>query len=291
LGEDPNYYIYIVNDQNKLIGIISIKELFRTPKNTKVSHIMKKALTFVHPYADQEKVALLALQHNLKAIPVIDKNKNFLGVVPSDIVLNILHNETVEDALHSAGVHKFDLSATSVIKAPAIKMIKLRLPWLLLGLGGGVLAAQIVGFFEEALSKNLILAMFIPVVVYMSDAAATQTETLFIRSLALNQHLIIKNYFIREIKIGFVIALTCSSLLSIISIIWWKMPYLGLILGTSLFSAIIFAMSIALLIPIILNKFKKDPAIGSGPFATIITDILSLTIYFLIASTILEMVY
>jgi magnesium transporter len=284
-------YIYVINDQNKLLGVVSIKELFCKPKETKVDQIMEEKLVFAHPHTHQERVALLAIQHNLKAIPVVDKTGVFLGVVSSDTILGILHNESVEDALHTAGVHKFGMPATAVIKASVSKLIKLRLPWLLFGLFGGVFAAQIVGFFEDALRTNLILAMFIPAIVYMTGATATQTEILFIKSLTINHHLILKNYFLKEIKVGLAIAFICGLILSFISLLWWKMPFLGLILGISLFFAIFLAILIGMLIPWILNRLKKDPAIGTGPFATIITDILSLLVYFSIASVMLKLFY
>jgi len=149
---------------------------------------------------------------------------------------------------------------------------------------GGVLAAQIIGFFENILESQILLALFIPVIVYMSDAVATQTETLIIRGIAIDPELNLKKYFLREIKIGSLLALILGGILAIISFAWWQDSSLAIILGLSLFLGISLSVIVAMSIPLILQKFKKDPAFGSGPFSTIITDILSIIIYFLIAN-------
>jgi len=282
-------YIYVVDKERKLIGVFSIKEVFGKPEETKIRDIMQTEIVKAHSYTDQERVAILALTHNLKSIPVVDKNDRFLGIIPSDTILDILHSEHVEDILRHAGIHKYDYPPAKIIWAPAGILVKARLPWLILGLFGGILSAQITNFFETPLKSNFILAAFIPLIVYMADAVGTQTETLFIRGLAIDPKLVIKNYLFREIKVGFLIAISIGALLTLISSLWLGLPYIGLILGLSTFLTIISAMAIAILIPWFLSKLKKDPALGSGPFATIITDITSLIIYFSVATLLLRL--
>lgn len=277
-------YIYVVDDEKRLKGVISIKEIFRSHKTAKVSKFMIKDLVSVRSNTDQERAAILAVRHSLKAVPVVDKENHLLGIIPSDTILDILHSEHTEDFLRFGGIYRLNEPATAVIKASVTTLIKARLPWLLLGLLGGIFAARITEFFEGILKSQLILAMFIPLIVYMSDAAATQTETLFIRSFAVDHSLAVKKYVFREIKIALIIALICGLLLFIVSFIWWHLPLLGITLGISMFLAIISAIFVAMFIPWLLIKLKKDPAMGSGPFATIITDILSLIVYFSIAS-------
>ncbi|MDP3995726.1 MAG: magnesium transporter [bacterium] len=279
-------YIYVLSLEGKLEGVLSLKDVFRKPASNLVKELMAINIIKVRPYADQEKVAILALRHNLKAIPVVDKENIFFGVVPSDVILEILHSEDVEDILHFAGISKNNSFANKIFQASPFALIKLRLPWLLLGLLGGLLAAQIVGFFEESLRNNFILAAFIPLIVYMADAVGTQTETLFIRSLV--YHLDIKNYFLKEIKVGFSIALILGMALVLISCFFFNLFPVGIILGISLFFTIVSAFLLGLLVPYFLNKLKKDPAVASGPLGTIIRDILSLMFYFLIASSLLK---
>jgi len=279
-------YIYVLDKDKKLIGVLSLKDVFQKSEEVKIEDLMVKAPVSVRPSTDQERVAILALKHNLKAIPVVNKENTFLGVVPSDVILEILHSENVEDMLRFAGISKRN---TALNKAPVSIMAKLRLPWLIFGLLGGLLAAQIVTFFEEALTIHFVLAAFIPLIVYMADAVGVQAQTLFIRNLALDSRLDIWKYFFKEMKISLIIALVLGFLLVAISFLWFGLWDIGVILGFSLFLTVICACLIAILIPWLLQSLKKDPAIGSGPFATIVRDILSLIVYFCIASILLKL--
>lgn len=279
-------YIYILDKDNKLIGVLSLKAVFQKSEEAKIEDLMVKGPVTVRPSTDQERVAILALKHNLKAIPVVNKENIFLGVVPSDVILEILHAENVEDMLRFAGISKRN---TVLTKVPVSIMAKLRLPWLIFGLLGGLLAAQIVSFFEDALTVHFVLAAFIPLIVYMADAVGVQAQTLFIRNLALDSRLDIRNYFFKEIKISLIIALILGGLLAVISFLWFDLLAIGIILGLSLFLTVVCACLIAILIPWLLQNLKKDPAIGSGPFATILRDVLSLLVYFSIASVLLQL--
>lgn len=281
-------YIYVVDAGKKLVGVVSIKEIFRRPKDSVVSEIMKADPVAVRPHTDRERVALLAIKHNLKSIPVVDNENKFLGVVPSDVILKTLHQKNIEDILRSAGIHKFENPAQDLILASATTHFKKRLPWLVVGLAGGVIAAITVGFFENLFAKMVTLVAFIPAVVYMADAVGSQTQTIFIRSLAIEHNLIFKNYLWRECKVSFFLAIILSIVISLISFWWWASLLLGLILGASFFITIFAASFIAVFLPWFFYKLKYDPAIVSGPFATAIRDVLSIVLYFTIASFVLK---
>ena len=280
-------YIYILGQEGKLAGVLSLKDVFQKPEGSMVGGLMTTNIVKIRPGADQEKVAILALRHNIKSIPVVSKEDIFLGVVPSDVILEILHSEDVEDILRFAGIPKHNTFAAKIFQASPGVLTKLRLPWLVLGLFGGLLAAQIVNFFEGSLRTNFILAAFIPLIVYMADAVGTQTETLFIRSLV--YRLDIKSYFLKEIKVSLSIALILGALLTLVSYFLFDLLLIGIILGISLFFTIASAFLLGLSIPYFFNKFGRDPAIASGPLGTIIRDILSLVLYFSIASILLEL--
>ena len=280
-------YIYVTDRQKKLLGVFSIKEIFREPESAKIKEIMKINPIKVRPYTDQERAAILALENNLKAIPVSDKDNKFLGVIPSDVILDILHSENVEDFLRLAGIRS---SIQNILKGNVLFSAKVRIPWLILGLLGGILAAQIVEVFEAPLRSHFILAAFIPLILYIASAVGTQTETLFIRSLVLDSGMKVGRYLFKEIQTAFLMALILGGLLSLISFFWFNSPYyIGIIMGTSLFFTILMATFIGVSIPYFLQKIKKDPAIGTGPFATIVRDILSLLIYFAVAIILLKL--
>lgn len=283
-------YIYVTDKDDKLLGIVSIKEIFRSPKNAKVLELSQKNLVSARYHTHQERVALLAVKHNLKAIPVIDAQNRFLGVISSDTILNILHEEHIEDLMRLAGVHSFKDSERNIINAPTMLYVKKRLPWLILGLLGGMIAAGVVSFFENAIRTELLLAAFIPLIVYMADAVGTQTEMIYIRSLALEHELDMKKYFTREVKAGLIIGLILGLLVSLLAYFWNGSFVIGLILGISIFVTNMVAVLTAMFLPWVFSKFKLDPAFGSGPFATVVQDILSLVVYFVVAQILLTVV-
>ena len=147
----------------------------------------------------------------------MDKENRLLGIIPSDVILKILHEEHGEDILRSAGVLISKDQTKDIISGSMTSYFIKRIPWLIVGLAGGVSAAFIVGSFEEAIREMLILAAFIPAIVYMADAVGAQTATIFIRSLAIDGSMGIKKYVIREILVGTAIALFLGILISIIS--------------------------------------------------------------------------
>ena len=279
-------YIYVVNKNNHLRGVLSIKDLFRLPKGSSVEEVMMKKPVFVHPHTHQEKIIMLALQHNLKGLPVVDKDKTFLGVVSSDVILSATHKELTEDLYKLEGITGGEAHTISVLRSSPFRLLTARLPWLLLGLLGGVFASTVVTHFEGLLAEELALIGFLPLMVYMSDAVGSQTQTIFIRSIAVEDKFSYVTYFIREMIAAFLIASVLSIILGI-AITFLHAPYLGVILGTSLFFTILASVIIAIVTPTVLIKLGKDPAVGSGPFATIIRDVLSILIYFFIASFLL----
>ena len=287
-------YVYVIDGQGKLIGVVSIKDIFRYPEKTRIADVMRTKIIKARAFTDQEIVAILALKNNLKAIPIVDKNNRFLGVMDSDIILDVLHKENIEDILLSGGITKvggIELSFKELITAPTKILVKSRLPWLLFGLFGGVIAAQIIGFFEFTLKSQVILAFFIPIVVYVYDAVATQSATILIRGIAFDPNLIFKRYFFREIKIGVALGLISGSLLAIAGAFFWNNFQLGIILFLTIFFAILISTIFAMLIPFSLWKLKKDPIFGSNPLVTILSDLLSVTVYFLIANLIFGIFY
>lgn len=175
----------------------------------------------------------------------------------------------------------------TTIKSSAITMIRTRLPWLIIGVLGGTITASIISGFELVLNTLLALAAFSPVLAYLSDTIGTQSETLVVRSIALEPKLSLKSYFIREFFIALVLALVCGMLLSGGALFGWNNPTLGIIVGLSMFFSVISAVFISTGFPFLFMKINLDPAVASGPFATMISDVVTVTIYFSIASILL----
>jgi magnesium transporter len=275
-------YIYVINTKGKLVGVCSVKELFTNSKSAKITDIMEKHPVSVHVHTHQERVAYEALKYNIKAMPVTDKKGNFLGVVDSDDILSTLYEEMQEDLFRSAGVRRHGTSE-NVLTMSVWKSIKNRLPWLIIGLLGGLLAAKVVGSFEATLEKHIILAAFIPLIVYMADAAKTQMEIFIIRDFATNPDIQFGKYFLKQLTVILFLAVITSIVLFVAGKILYQDLKISMILGIGLFSVFISSVFPGLLIPYFFTKIKLDPANASGPVSTIIQDIFSIIIYFCIA--------
>ena len=165
-------------------------------------------------------------------------------------------------------------------------LIEHRIPWLFVGLIGGIAAAIFASQFEKILANNLSLAYFIPVIVYMADAVGTQTEEVYIRNLSREKIHFFK-YLMKEIILGLFLGLIFGICFGIFALIWFKSASIALTVGFAVFASMAIAPAIALIMPTILQKEHKDPALGSGPFTTVVQDLISLSIYFLLASVII----
>lgn len=279
--------VYVVDKNNILEGVVSLKELLQTTNETKLETIMKTNVVSVRYHSHQERIIQLALKNDLKAIPVVNKENHLLGVIPHDVILDIFHHEFRQDILSSGGIHH-KVKEIEEITTPVSRLIKARLPSLILGLLGGLVAAFIVSGFEEVLKSYLVLAAFMPVMIYLSDAVGTQSQTLIVRMISMEPKFSLKRYLTREIKIGASLGAIFAILLFIATILGWGPIYLGIIIGIAMFVSMLTQAFLATYLSIILAKFHVDPAVASGPIATIISDITTVIAYFSIASILLE---
>jgi len=280
-------YVYVVDEESVLKGVVSIREILISKEEGNIEEIMTTKLVFADALTDQERIVYLALSNGIKSIPIVDKQKRLLGIVTYDEILNVFNEEVREDTFRFGGIfHKVGKEYTT-IKSSAATMIKTRVPWLVVGVLGGAVTASIVSSFEHVLSTLLTLAAFTPVLAYLSDAVGTQSETLAVRSMALDPKLSLKSYFWRELLVAVALAFVCAGLLSMVALVGWRDSVLGLIVGISMFLSIIAAVLISTGFPFIFKKFDLDPAIASGPFATMVSDVATVTIYFAIASLLL----
>lgn len=279
-------YIYVVGKKGRLCGVLSIKDIFSQDPATQIKTFMETKLVKVYPHTDQEKAAHIAFGSGLKSIPVVDEGGYLLGIISSDQIQTILESETKEDFYRLAGiVGKHHSIKTQDL--PVIGLFQRRIPWILVGLAGGFLTAKIIGGFENILKDNLILAGFIPLIAYIANAVGVQTQTVYIRDLATQAKFSTRKYAVKQLFTSLFIGVTCWFFVFILAAVIWSTPYLGFVVGLAVFSAIIVATFFALYIPYLLKMLGSDPAIGSGPFSTIIQDLLSIIIYFAIASALL----
>ena len=281
-------YVYIVDAQKKFLGVLSIKDLYRADPVSPVLNVSKTtSLISVRPESHQERAAYLAIKHNIKAVPVVGKEHLFLGSITSDTILSILHKETHEDILRRAGIRHPQALTANILETPLLTSFRHRVPWLFLGLLGGLLAAKIVGSFEGVLREHVILAAFIPLMVYMSDAVGTQTEAWVIRDLAIGHITSFRKYLLRHFLVTMAIACSFGISLFLLSLALYQDMRISMVLGLALIAAITTSVITGLIVPYIFSRLTLAPADPSGPLGTILQDILSIVAYFVIATLLL----
>ncbi len=287
-------YVYLVSSDRVLVGVVSIKEIFTHSPQTLLAVIAKKTTVYATTGDTAEGVALLAIDHNLKAVPVVDvATKRLLGVVTPDVIMDILHHGRTRDALRRAGTESFDDAKESLLSGTPLLHIRKRLPWLLLGLFGGLIAAMIVRHFEAELATELLIVAFIPLVVYLADAVGSQTEIIFVRAIALEPQLAefkrFRSYFAREMIVSFALASILGCLMIGLTSWWFVAPELSGMLFIAIIVTLLFSTIVALVIPYIAVRLRYDPALTSGPVATVIRDVLTLVLYFVVVGVHLRM--
>ncbi len=280
-------YIYVTENDGTLVGVLSIKELFKNSPEAKINKIMTQKIISVSPKSLEEHVADLALKYGLKSLPVTESGK-LIGMIPPKKINHMINKSLRKDIFHFAGIHHSHLEYENTMQVPLGKSVLHRAPWLIIGLIGIMLTAAFIGTFEIILSKHIILAFFIPVIVYISDALGTQIQTLFIRDLAvMGTKLKVHQYLIKQVLISLIIAIAISFLIFMSISFFWKEQRIGQVIGIAAFSSLMITTLTSIGITYILKKIGKDPALGGGPFATVISDSTSIIVYFLITSAML----
>ena len=280
------FYLYITDDDNRLTGVISLRDLVTTPPKTSLIDIMTKNVVSVRPETDQEEVAKIVARYNYLAVPVVDMDDSMLGIVTVDDVVDVIREEATEDFLQMAGAGK----DREILLKSSWENVKSRFPWLFASWVGGVLAAFIIGKFEHMLETTVALAAFIPVIIGMGGNVGTQSSTIVVRGMAMGRVAAggELNLVFKELRVGLILGMLYGLLLGGFTLLpFVKAPAsLGIIVGFSICSSMLIASCVGTVVPLILQKIDVDPAIATGPFVTTSIDILGVTLYFLIASVV-----
>jgi len=270
------YYVWVVNDDGKLVGVVSMKDLLLEPIDTKIQDIMNSDVYSVDADIDQEEVARIIKQYDLTHVPVVNGQHKLIGRITNDDIIDVIEEEASEDISLMAGVIDQEIAEES-----ALKISRARLPWLLLGLFGGLISAIVINHFHGSLEKILALSFFIPVIMAMGGNTGTQAATVVIRGLATGDISIVHTgkRLLTELWVALINGILCGILLGLIVAFWLSDPKLGLGVGVSLITVILFSGSFGAFVPFLLRKFNIDPALAAGPFITTSNDILGLLIY------------
>ncbi|WP_198034945.1 magnesium transporter [Winogradskyella sp. J14-2] len=276
--------IYVVNKEEKLIGRLSLKDLIVAKSDQKIAEIAKDNVDFVNVKDDAEDVARVMAKYDLEAIPVVDDNQTLLGRITIDDIVDVLKEEADKDYQLAAGITQDVDSDDSIIE-----LTKARLPWLFLGLVGGVGAYVIMHFFESGLPEEFkILFLFAPLIAAMAGNVGVQSSAIIVQGLA-NDDVkgSINNRLIKEMLLAALNGVILSIFLFGFVAIFQGDPLFALAISISLIAVIIVAGLVGTFIPLFLDKRGIDPAIATGPFITTSNDIFGIIIYLMISKLIL----
>ncbi|PTK37910.1 magnesium transporter [Staphylococcus hominis] len=276
------YVIYVVDTAGQLVGVLSLKDLIVANIEAHVEEVMIQRVVSVNVEEDQERVAQKMKDYDFIAMPVIDYQHHLVGIITIDDILDVVNEEADEDYSRLAGVSDTKSTDQSVFK----KALK-RLPWLIILTFLGMITATILGGFEDTLSQVALLAAFIPIISGMSGNSGTQSLAVSVRNIS-NGDIKEKSKLkiaLKEAGSGLITGFVCAVILFLIIVIIYRQPFLALIVGASLTIAMTVGTLVGSMIPILMNKIHIDPAVASGPFITTINDIVSMLIYFGLATT------
>lgn len=278
------FYLYVVDENGKLIGVSSLRQLVVVPPDTPLKDFMITDVFTVKTDMDQEEVARIVARYDILAVPVVDDTNKLVGIVTVDDVIDIIREEATEDILKMVGAGEEFIETKSIFKN-----IKMRMPWLFASCVGGIIASFIIGYFQSSLSRLAYLAAFIPVIMGMGGNIGVQSATITVRGLATGRLNIrdIWSVVSKQLLVGMLLGLFYGIVVGTVA----KLKYTGFLFALSVaigvFSSMTMAALAGSLVPMTLAKINVDPAIASGPFVTTAIDIISVTFYFVIATTLL----
>ena len=273
--------VIAVVEENRLIGLVTIERLLAASPDVAVHRIMDADPVIVGSATAQEQAAWMASQRDEPTLAVVEEGR-FMGLVPANVLLEVLLAEHDEDMTRLGGFLRSASAAQTTTLEPVLRRLWHRLPWLVVGLLGALLAAGVVGSFEDILTKHVLIAFFMPGVIYLADAIGTQTEALVIRGLSLD--IAVRKIALREITTGLLLGLILGALSLLLVGLIWQDFHVALSVAIALLAAALISTLIALALPWLLSKIGKDPAFGSGPLATVLQDLLTVLIYLTVAS-------
>ena len=281
---DKVYTIYVVDDDDVLLGTLSLKKLLLSPEKTYIKNIYNEKVFSVKANSDDEEVANIMEKYDLIVLPVVDDLNRLIGRITIDDVVDVMKEEAMEDYNKASGISE-QVDASDNI----VTLTRARLPWLLIGLMGGIMGAEVIGIFD--IENNIELAFFTPLIAAMGGNVGVQSAAIIVQGLASNNLGIdsLAQRLMKELGVALLNGIICSGLIMIITSLIGYPNSISFTVSISLMAVIIFAALFGTFIPLVLDKYKIDPALATGPFITTVNDVLGLFIYFMIGKLFLNL--
>jgi len=281
------YAIYVVGNKERLLGRVSLKKIILASAHTKIADIYEDEVISVPTHMDEEEVAEIMRKYDLEAIPVVNAKNKLVGRITVDDILDVMREQAEEDIQAMTGISQDVEESDSVYK-----LSKARLPWLLIGMVGGLLGAGFIGFFEEGLNAVTALAFFIPLITATGGNVGIQSSSLVVQTLA-NKSIFEESLGRRFAKV-LLVALLNGMVLAVfvfttIVFVYGESYNFGGVVSIALFCVVVLASFMGTFTPIILDKIGINPAMASGPFITTANDLIGLGVYFAVATLLLRL--
>lgn len=280
------YSVYVVDDRQKLLGVISLRQILQAEPYMIVQSVMATDLVVGDVHEDQESIAKTLQQYDLMALPILDEYSRLVGIVTYDDAMDVVHAETTEDFLKGSAVYATGL--LSVKNAPIFALYKKRVFWLVILVFGSLLSGMGIAHFEDIIAKNIVLVFFLPLLVGSGGNAGSQSATLMVRALATGD-VELKDWFRllgRESLVALGLGATMAVAVSILGYMRGDIM-VAIVLALSMLGIVLLGSLIGMSLPFILNKMKLDPASASAPLVTSICDATGVVVYLFIAAQIL----
>jgi magnesium transporter len=288
-------YVYVLDDHQRLLGVVALRALLSAPGQTRVREVMKTDVVTVTEDMDQEVVSRLFSREGLTAIPVVDREGVMKGIVTVDDIVDVVQEEATEDIQKLGGMQALD---DPYMKSPFFEMIRKRGGWLMVLFLGEMLTATAMGYFEDEISRAVVLTLFVPLIISSGGNSGSQASTLVIRAMALGEVALRDWWRVarREIAAGLALGLLLGTV-GLLRVVLWEQivptfgPHywgIGLTVAGSLVGVITFGTLAGSLLPFLLRSLRLDPASASAPFVATLVDVTGLVIYFMLASAILR---
>lgn len=280
------YYTYVLDDQKRLVGVLSLRDLITADDDQLVGDIMSENVVSVSVGLDQEEVAQMMRDYDFLAVPVVDFQNHLLGIITVDDILDVIDEEAIDDYSKFAAVSDIDARDSNPFKSA-----QKRLPWLIILLFLGMITASLIAGFEDTLEQVPIVAIFIPLIAGMAGNAGTQSLAVAVRGLAVGNYGKDNRFrlIIREITTGLLVGGATGIVVVFVIYFWQGNIFLGILVGIALLTTLTVATLSGALIPLMMERFKIDPAVASGPFITTLNDITSVIIYFGMATAFMRL--
>lgn len=272
--------VFVTDAEGRLVGIVRINDLLANSER-QIGEIMEPEHQAVRYEDDQEQIAVLAMQLNMIAVPVVDNDERLIGAVPPEALFKILRAEHMEDLQRLAGIAPHERGPAIALNAPLYDRFRRRFPWLVFGLFASSIITFVMVGFEQSLSANVAVAFFVPALVYIAGAIGTQAVSVAVRGLT-TDHISITGLLRDELVIGMAIGASLGLISFVLVFAAFGDGILSLAVGLAVLGGGTVSAMVGFGLPWVFDHFGSDPALGSGPICTIIQDVASLIIYFVL---------